>query len=199
MYSESVEKLIKLFSKFPTVGPRTATRFVFYLINQPKENTAELLKSIEELKKKTKVCSLCSKSFEGKEETCLICADPRRDKTMLMIVEKEVDLEAIEKTNQFKGLYYILGSTLSRLSEKNKKDLEDKVNKLIERIKKDSITEIILALNPTVESQNTALWLCRKLEPIGIKVSQLGRGLPIGAELEYADEQTLSSALDNRK
>lgn len=198
MYSPTTEKLIKLFSKFPTVGPRTATRFVFYLFKQPKENIEQLIEAIQNIQEKIKICSLCGKSFETKTELCAICADPRRNKTILCIIEKEMDLEAIEKTNQFKGLYFILGSSLSKLIHKNKKQFEEKAEVLIQRIETDKIKEVILALNPTSEGQNTVLWLKRQLEPLQTKTTQLGTGLPVGGELEYADQETLSSALKNR-
>lgn len=203
MYPPSIEKLIKLFSKFPTVGPRTAARFVFYLIKQDKEKTKELIKTLEELKDKTKTCFFCFNSFESEEEQklCPICADPTRNKSVVCLVEKEVDLEALEKTGKFKGLYFILGSTLSGFNrEEQKKRLEERLEKLIERIRdKKETKEIILALNPTAEGQTTFLWLKRKLEPTGVKLTQLGRGLPVGGELEYADEETLTSALESRK
>ena len=214
MYSPTIQRLIELFSKFPTVGPRTAARFVFYLIGQPREKINDLIKSIEQLKNKAKRCSLCFNSFESEQEEqklCPICADPRRDKTIVCIVEKEIDLEAIEKTTKFKGLYFILGSTISGFGkEEQKKRVEQRLNKLIERIKakpaseetitdKAKIKEIILALNPTTEGQITLLWLKRKLSSLGIKITQLGRGLPVGGELEYADEETLSSALESRR
>jgi recombination protein RecR len=203
MYSPTIQKLIDLFSKFPTVGPRTAARFVFYLTRLPKEKVDELLKAIEELKTKIKICPLCFNSFEGEGEKdiCSICQDPRRDKTILCLVEKEVDLEAIEKTGKFKGLYFVLGGTISGLEkEKEKERIEERVEKLENRIKENSeIKELILALNPTTEGQSTTLWLQRKLKNLGIKITQLGRGLPVGGELEYADEETLSSALESRK
>jgi recombination protein RecR len=201
MYSPTIQKLIELFSKFPTVGPRTAARFVFYLTRLPKEKVDELLKAIEELKTKIKICPLCFNSFEGTEELCPICQDPRRDKNIICLVEKEVDLEAIEKTGKFKGLYFVLGGTISGLEkEKEKERIEERVEKLENRIKENSeIKELILALNPTTEGQSTALWLQRKLKNLGIKITQLGRGLPVGGELEYADEETLSSALESRK
>ena len=200
MYSKSIEKLIKEFSKLPTVGPRTAGRFVFYLINKGEAESKELIKAIEEAQSKIKICSLCFKSFEGEGELCAVCADPRRDKNLICIVEKEMDLEALEATHQFKGFYFILGGLLSRLN-KNKEELEARLQNLITRIKNNEVRprcEVILALNPTAEGQNTALWLRRQLEPLGVKITQLGRGLPVGGELEYADEQTLSSALNNR-
>jgi len=227
MFSPTIEKLIKDFSKFPTVGPRTAARFVFYLIRTPKEKIEELIKSMEELKEKIKLCPLCFKSFEpaqisekleagkGEGELCPICQDPRRDKGIVCIIEKEIDLEAIEKTGKFKGFYFILGGTISGFEKKEqKKRIEERLEKLQNRIKKTKeIKEIILALNSITEAQNTTLWLKRKLEPLEIrtspsartlrssvlKITQLGQGLPKGGELEYADEETLSSAFENRK
>ncbi|MBZ9572793.1 recombination mediator RecR [Patescibacteria group bacterium] len=201
MFPPAIQKLIDLFSKFPTVGPRTAARFVFYLIRIPKEKIEELTKAIEELKSKIKLCPLCGNSFEGEEEFCPICSDGRRDKTLVCIVEKEVDLEAIEKTKKFKGVYFILGGTISGFERKKAKEkIEERVEKLINRIKEEQkIKEIILALNPTTEAQQTILWLQRKLKGLKIKITQLGRGLPKGGELEYADEETLSSAFEARK
>ncbi|MDP2864286.1 MAG: recombination mediator RecR [bacterium] len=213
MFSPHIQKLIDIFSKFPTVGPRTAARFVFYLIKIPEEKVEELIKSIEELKAKIKICPLCFKSFEpaqipekleaGKDEGefCSICQDASRDKTLICIIEKEVDLEAIEKTGKFKGFYFILGGTISKLEKaKQKEEIEKRIDKLIKRVEKDQIKEIILALNPTTEGQNTSLLLQRKLKNLGIKkITRLGQGLPVGGELEYADEETLSSALEGRK
>jgi len=201
MFSPHIQKLIDIFSKFPTVGPRTAARFVFYLIKTPTEKVEELIRAIEELKAKIKTCPLCFKSFEDEGEFCSICQDKIRDKTLICIIEKEFDLEAIEKTGKFKGLYFILGGTISRLEKpKQKEEVEKRIDKLIERVKKDQIKEIILALNPTIEGQNTSLLLQRRLKNLGIKkITRLGQGLPVGGELEYADEETLSSALESRR
>lgn len=207
MYPPAIQKLIDLFAKFPTVGPKTASRFVFYLIKIPKEKIEELTEAIEELKTKIKLCPLCFNSFEAEEELCPICSDSRRDKSLVCIVEKEVDLEAIEKTRKFKGLYFVLGGIISGFEkEKEKEKMEERVNKLIERIKGETsfakateVKEVILAINPTTEGQNTAWWLQRKLKSLNIKITQLGQGLPKGGELEYADEETLSSALESRR
>lgn len=200
MLSPSIEKLIKIFSQFPTVGPKTAGRFVFYLLQSPALTSQELIKSIQELKEKTKSCSLCHKIFEGQNSTlCEICSNPIRDKSIICIVEKEIDLEAIEKTNQYKGLYFILNNILSIMKKEiTQQDLETKVNQLSTRIKQNSIREIILAINPTLEGQNTMLWLKRKLKPLGVKITQLAKGIPLGGEIEYADEETITSALQGR-
>lgn len=198
MYSPSIQKLIDLFSKFPTIGPRTAARFVFYLMKISKEEVEELINSISNLKKTVKICSFCFNPFEGEGELCKICSDSSRDRTSLCIVEKETDLITLEKTKKYKGLYFILGGTVSTFK---KKDIEKlKTKELEERVKSHpEIKEIIIAINPTTEGEATALYLERLLKPLNIKITRLGRGLPVGAELEYADEETLGSALEGRK
>jgi len=219
MYPKTIQKLIDLFSKFPTVGPRTAARFVFYLMGLPKEEVDELLKGIIVLKKNVKLCSFCFNPFEPstssdqESELCEICKNPVRDKTLLCVVEKENDLISIEKTKKYNGLYFVLGGTVSTLKKEEIKKL--RVEQLIERIKNPakfgilnaSFKEVILAMNPTTEGETTALYLERILKPLKtrgepaepIKISRLARGLPVGAELEYADEETLKSALEGRK
>jgi len=203
MFSPSIQRLIGLFSKFPTVGPRTAARFVFYLLKLKKEEVEELLEAVSRLKEKVKLCSFCFKSFEGEKELCEICSNPKRDKTLLCVVEKETDLETIEKTKKFKGLYFILGGTVSKLKSPlfpHREDTEDlRTEKLLEKVKNSEIEEVILALNPTPEGETTALYLERLLRPVNKKITRLGRGLPVGAELEYADAETLGSALEGRK
>lgn len=201
MYSKTIQKLIEHFSKFPTVGRRTAERFVFYLMKTSKPEVRTLIESIAELKNKVKTCTSCFKSFEGEKELCSICSDAHRDKKVICVVEKEVDLESIEKTRKFKGTYLILGGTfLSAEQEKNKKEIEKRIEILINRIKKQSeLDEIILAINPTPAGNNTCLWIQRKLKPLNIKTTHLGLGLPVGGEIEYADGETISSALESRK
>ncbi|MDO8436146.1 MAG: recombination mediator RecR [bacterium] len=198
MYSPAIKKLIDLFSKFPTVGPRTASRFVFYLLKLPKEEIDSLISSIAELKSNVKICKLCFNPFQGESELCEICQDPRRDKTLFCVIEKETDLTSLEKTKKYQGFYFILGGTISTLK---KTDIEKlRIKELEERIKNSpEIQEIILATNPTTEGEATALYLERLLKPFGKKITRLGRGLPMGAELEYADEETLSSAIKGRR
>ena len=198
MYSPSIRKLIDLFSKFPTVGPRTAARFVFYLLKLPKEEIENLISSINELKNNIKICKLCFNPFQGDGEICEICQKPSRGKSLLCLVEKETDLISIEKTKKYNGLYFILGGTVPVLK---KTDIEKlRVKELEERIKSHpEIKEIILATNPTTEGEATALYLERLLKPFNKKITRLGRGLPVGGELEYADEETLSSALESRR
>jgi len=198
MKSLSAEKLIKIFSKFPTVGPRTAARFVFYLIQKPKEEIEELINAISEIKNKVKTCSSCFNPFEGEGELCQVCSDPMRDKTLLCIVEKETDLISFEKIKKYKGLYFILGGTVSSLKKTDFEKL--RINALEERLKNHpEIEEIIIAFNSTTEGETTALYLERLLKPLNKKITQLGKGLPMGAELEYADDETLGAALEGRK
>lgn len=217
MYPNSIQKLIDSFSKFPTVGPRTASRFVFYLLKLPKEEIAKLISAIADLKNKIKLCEFCFNPFEsfdaaqgkGEDELCEICKNGSRDKSLLSIVEKESDLISLENTKKYKGRYFILGGTISALK---KADIEKlRIKELQDRIKNHpEIQEIILAINPTAEGEATALYLERLINELNKKtrldspsstrrVTRLGRGLPVGAELEYADEETLSSALEGRK
>lgn len=207
MYSSTIQNLIEQFSKFPTVGPRTAARFVFYLLRLDQKEIDELVSSVLKLKS-VRVCRFCFNYFEPKnqlEHLCKICSEPGRDRTILSIVEKETDLISIEKTLKYKGLYFILGKTVSGLK---KKDIEKlRLKELKERIENPKnfglldaqFKEIIIATNPTTEGEATALYLERALKPLNKKITRLGRGLPVGGELEYADEETLSSALEGRK
>lgn len=197
MYSSSVEKLIKLFAKFPTIGHRTAARFVFYLISKNDQEMEELIQAIKDIKK-IKTCPQCFNRFEGEKELCEICSNPSRDKSLICIVEKETDLESIEKIKKYQGLYLVLGGTVSMLKKDDINKL--RIKELEQRIQNHSeIKEIILALNPTTEGEATSLYLERILKPLNKKITRLGRGLPTGGELEYADEQTLRDALESRK
>lgn len=214
-YPPSIQKLIALFSKFPTVGPRTAARFVFYLLKSSDAELKEIANSIAVLKSTVKQCSFCFNPFEpfdttqgkpsnaaqGKDDLCDICRDPRRNQTMLCIVEKETDLIPIEKTKKYPGRYFILGGALSRFNREDLKDL--RTEELLARVGQKDIQEIILAFNSTTEGEATSLYVTRLLKPFdtaqGKKITKLARGLPLGGELEYADEETLGSALDGRK
>lgn len=201
MYPPIIQKAIDLFSKFPTVGPRTAVRFVFYLIKLPQEKFEELSSSINDLRKSIKICPSCFNPFDPsaapKQEICSICSNNSRDKGLLCVVEKEADLESIEKTKRYKGLYFVLGGTIS-LRKNNEKKI--RIEELKEKIKKGNFQEVIIATNPTAEGETTALLIERSLALFFQgRISRLGRGLPMGGELEYADPDTLISALDSRK
>lgn len=206
MYPVSIQKLINLFSRFPGIGPKVAARFVFYLLKKSKKEIEELTFSISSLKEKIKICRLCFNTFEpisvNKLDICEICSNNSRDKTLLCVVTNETDLGTIEKTKKYKGFYFILGGTLPALKKADAKKLEiqERIEILEKRIKKSpEIRELILALNPTTEGETTALYLERILKSSDKKITRLGRGLPVGGELEYADEETLSFALEGRK
>src|SRR3989344_3449359 len=202
MYPPSIQKLIELFQKFPTIGPRTASRFVFYLLKLPSSEIEELLLSIQQFRQSTKLCSWCFSPFDTKTDEqnqglCAICRNPARDKTLLCVVEKESDLEALEKTKSYTGLYFVLGGNVGQLK---KEDLQNiRVEELKARLKSQNPKEVILATNLTTEGETTALYLERVLQPLGVEIKRLGRGLPIGSELEYADEETLRQALAARR
>lgn len=199
---DSIKKLTELFAKFPTVGPRTAGRFVFYLINHPKEMANELIIAIEELKNNIRFCVFCFQPFEtiGQQNLCSICSDNLRNKQQLCIIEKENDLLSIENTKKYKGLYFILGGTLT-LRKTNGENL--RIKELKERVKNNDFNEIIIALNPTPEGKSTSVLVQRALKELpqfsSLKITHLAKGLPVGGELEYADEETLESAFEGRK
>lgn len=198
MYSPSIQNLIDKFSKFPTVGPRTAARFVFYLMRQDTKTIKELLSAIADLKNKIKICPNCFDTYESEKPLCPVCADSKRDKTQLCVVASETDLASIEKTKIYKGLYFILGGTVSGLKKESDKHLRTPA--LVERVRSNSgINEVILAINPTSEGLATIQYLNEKLKPLGKKITRLGLGLPMGGELEYADGETLTSAISGRK
>ncbi len=209
MYPKAVQNLIDIFSKFPGVGRRSAARFVFYLLKASKEDVEELLSAVTELRVNIALCSFCFNPFDSREDgdatLCTICRDSGRDATLLCIVEKESDLEALEKTKKYNGLYFILGGTVGQLRREDLKKIRvDTLKEYIANPTKAGLSpttfsEIILAMNPTTEGEATMLYLERILEPLKIKTTRLGRGLPMGGEMEYADEETLTSALESRR
>ena len=203
MNPSSIQKLIDLFSKFPTIGRRTASRFVFYLIRSSDEEFSDLIKSLKELRENISVCAFCFNPFEvspSEKKFCEICINKLRDKNTLCLVEKESDLRAIENTKKYNGIYFVLGGTISSPKEEEIKKIRTK--ELEERVKKlKNLKEIIIATNFTPEGESTAFYIERRLNEISpsIKITRLGRGLPVGGELEYADEETLENALQGRK
>lgn len=195
---DSIKKLTDLFAKFPTVGPRIAGRFVFYLLKLSKEQIDEILNAIQELKNKVKICSFCFNPHENDNSLCLICQNPSRDKKLLCIVEKETDLISIENTGRYKGLYFILGGTITM---RNPSGDHLRLDALKDRAMKSNLSEIIIALNPTPEGRATTVLVEKAIKeaPCNGKITHLAKGLPVGGELEYADEETLESAFEGRK
>lgn len=192
MYPKSFKRLIDHFSSLPSVGPKMAERLVLYLFKQDKEKINDFAQSLEDIKT-LKTCQKCFNIAE--DERCEICKNPQRDQHTLCVVEDPLDIISIEKTGAFKGLYHVLGGVIFLGSEKDNL----KIPQLIERVRTESIQEVILAANPTTEGDATILYLKSKLRDFDLKITRLARGLATGGDIEYADEITLSSALTNRR
>ena len=192
-YPEAIQNLIEKLSTLPSVGPKTAERYVFHLLKQSEEKLKGLAAAISELKEKTKVCSNCFTLAEN--DICPICADQNRRSGILCIVENSQDLAAIEATKQYDGRYFVLGGLINTINEVRPEDLN--IRKLLTRIKNEDIKELILALNFTLEGETTAMYLTKILKD-HLKITRLAKGLPAGSNLEYADELTLGNALKYR-
>lgn len=204
---DSIEELKNLFSKFPTIGSRTAGRFVYYLLKLPKKNIDELVLAIQKLKNKVKLCEFCFNPFEPLNATqdrsagqlCPICSNPGRNKNLLCVVEKENDLLTLENTKKYNGLYFILGGTVATMRKEDVSGI--RIEEFRKTISKGAFSEIIVALNPTPEGRATSVLVEGAIKEIvpNAKITHLAKGIPVGGELEYADEETLESALDGRK
>lgn len=205
---DAIKKLTDLFAKFPTIGQRTASRFVFYLISLPKERVQELANALLDITNNVSFCQFCFNPHELKAPLCDICQTATRNRLILCIVEKETDLLAIEKTKRYKGLYFIIGNSLPLFKHQDPNAL--RLPELSQRLKNPkkfgldtpAFTEIIIALNPTPEGKATSLLVERTLKevlPSTTKITHLAKGIPVGGELEYADEETLESAFEGRR
>jgi recombination protein RecR len=202
-FPKSVKNLIDAFERLPGIGPKGATRLVFYLLNTPKSYVNDLATALVKMKEETKICKKCFSVSE--KEICSICDDSHRNHWQICVVEKAIDVMAIENMGGFKGVYHVLGGVINPLDHVGPDDL--KIDELINRIENilsdnsENINclEIILATNPTMEGEATALYIKKRLENLKIKISRIGSGLPIGADLEYADQATLCRALDGRR
>lgn len=194
-YPENIRRLIDIFSSFPTIGPKTAERVVLHILSHNQKFFDEFSSAIRNLKGKILRCSECNNFSDA--SPCNICSDPARESGTLCIVAKPQDVYAIEKTNLYRGKYSILGGTVDPLERITLESLN--FEKILERVKKNSIREVILAFNPTIEGETTILAVQKQLLTLGIKITRLARGLPMGADIEYADEITLGDALKGRK
>lgn len=190
-----VQALINEFSKLPTVGPKTAARLVFHLLNRPRHEAQALSEAILAIKDKVRFCSICFSLTE--REPCEICTDEERDRSILCVVAEAKDIFAIERTGAYKGRYHVLGGLISPMDGIGTSQL--RVKELVERVASEDPKEIILATNPNAEGEATALYLSRLLHSLGPTLSRLAYGLPIGSDLDYADEVTLARALDGRR
>jgi recombination protein RecR len=191
--TDSIDKLIEEFSKLPGIGQKSAQRLAFYVLKIRKEEAKKLAQAILGVKDKVTYCSVCFNLTE--DDPCKICKDKKRDSSIICVVEEANDVVAIEKTNQFKGLYHVLGGVLSPLNGIGPDEL--RIKELMLRLKK-GVKEVILATNPSTEGEATAVYLSKLIKPMRIKVTRIARGLPAGGDLEYADMATLSKALEGR-
>lgn len=198
MLPDHIQNLINQLSKLPDIGPRAATRLVFYLLNQDQQELTEFSSLIKNLKSEVELCGQCF-NLTSKDQLCSICQDKKRNSAKICIVETSLNILPIERTKQFDGLYHILGGLISPINGMGPEEL--KINELIKRCKdnKSKIIEIIFALSPTTEGDTTTLYIERLLKPLEIKTSRLARGLSAGSDLEYIDEHTLSNAMRERK
>ena len=194
-FTRPLAKLIEEFQKFPGVGPKSAQRMAFYILDMTTESAENLASSILEAKEKVKHCSVCFNLSEA--DPCEICCDTRRDRHTICVIAEPRDLIALERTREYKGLYHVLTGLISPLEGKGPEQLS--IKELINRVPTDDVKEVILAINPTVEGDATVLYLSKLIKPLDVKVTRIAFGLPVGADLEYADDVTLSRALEGRR
>ncbi len=194
-YAEPVARLIEALQRLPGIGPKTAQRLAFFLLKRPADEVRELAAALVAVKDRIVYCRTCFNVTD--EDPCRICADPARDGRLICVVEEPNDLLAMERTGEYRGRYHVLLGALSPLDGIGPEDL--KVRELLARLDAGGATEVILATNPNVEGEATALYLAKLLRPLGVKVTRIARGLPVGGDLEYADQVTLSKALEGRR
>ncbi len=195
MFGGLVQDLIDELGRLPGIGPKSAQRIAFFLLKVPREDALRLANVIAEVKDKVSFCCRCFNVTEG--ELCAVCLDPRRDPTLLCVVEDARDIVAIEKTQDFRGRYHVLQGAINPLEGIGPEQL--RIGELLRRLEDDEIVEVILCTNPNLEGDATAMYLSRHLRPLGVKVTRLASGLPVGGDLEYADELTLGRALEGRR
>ncbi len=195
LYSPSIEKLIESFEKLPSIGHKTAARLAFYILNSSKEETEEFVSSIINAKKNLKYCSCCFNISDT--DPCTICGNPKRDKDVICVVEDVRDIIAMEKTHEFKGVYHVLHGSISPMNGIGPDDI--KIKELLARLMDGKVKEVILATNPRVEGEATAMYISKLIKPLGIKVTRIAHGIPVGGDLEYTDEITLTKALEGRR
>ena len=195
MYEGIIQELIDELGKLPGIGPKSAQRIAFHIVQSERVDINHLVDVLRLVKEKVRFCSKCFNVAE--EEECKICRDPRRDNTTICVVEESKDVLAIEKTREFKGTYHVLGGAISPIDGVGPENL--RIKELMTRLSETTIGEIIIATDPNLEGEATATYLTRLLKPLGIKVSRLASGLPVGGDLEYADEITLGRAFEGRR
>lgn len=194
-YAEPVAKLIEELGKLPGIGPKTAQRLAFYILNTDTGTASGLARAIVDARDKIRYCSVCSNLTDV--DPCFICSGDRRDKSVICVVEEPRDVVAVEKTRDYKGLYHVLQGAISPMDGIGPEDL--RVKELLPRLQTGEVKEIVVATNPNIEGEATAMYLARLIKPLGIKVTRIAHGLPVGGDLEYADEVTLAKAFEGRR
>ena len=193
-FSPSIEKLIESFERLPSIGYKTAVRLAFYMLNASKEETDNFIKSIQDAKNNLKLCSKCYNISDT--DPCEICSNPSRDQSKICVVEDVKDVVAIEKIHEYKGLYHVLHGTISPMDGVGPEDI--KIKELLARLMDGTVKEVILATNPKVEGEATAMYISKLIKPMGITTTRLAHGIPVGGDLEYTDEFTLGKAFEGR-
>ena len=193
-YSDSINTLIEELASLPNIGPKSAQRLAFHILNLPEKRVEQLAESIVTARKKICFCKRCFNLSDS--EICPICSNPKRDNSTIMVVEEPSDLAAYEKTGQYQGLYHVLHGAISPIDNISPEDI--RIKELLMRLTSGEVSEVIMATNPTVNGTATAVYIQKLLKPMGIKVTRIAHGIPVGADLEYADEVTLSKALEGR-
>ena len=194
-FAPSIARLIDELKRLPGIGQKTAQRLAFYLLRVDRAQALALSDAIREAKEKIRECSICNNITDS--DPCLFCASPTRSKNIICVVEDATNIQAIEKTRQFNGLYHVLGGALSPLQGIGPEQL--KIKSLVDRIARGGVEEVIAATNPTVEGEATAVYLSKLLKPLGIRVTRIGMGVPVGSDLEFADEVTMWKAMEGRR
>jgi recombination protein RecR len=192
---EPVTRLIEAFAQLPGIGPKTASRLTFYLLRRPAEQAQALADALLDLKQRIVFCSVCFNITEA--SPCAICQDEGRDRSIVCVVEEPLDVLAIDRTGEYRGLYHVLHGSISPVEGIGPDEL--RINELLARLQAQPVGEVLLATNPNLEGEATAMYLARLLQPLGVRVTRLARGLPVGGDLEYADAVTLSRALEGRR
>ncbi|HKQ57637.1 MAG TPA: recombination mediator RecR [Candidatus Eisenbacteria bacterium] len=196
MYSSKyLELLVEELAKLPSIGQKTAQRLALHILRSSKDDSLRLSDAIRAVKERVGLCAVCGNFSD--EDPCRLCADPQRDATLVCVVEQPGDVMAFERTGQFRGRYHVLGGALSPLDGTHPEDL--RIKPLLERLRDDTVREVILATNPNVAGEATALYLSKLLAPLGVRVTRIARGVPMGSDLEYSDQVTLARALEGRR
>ncbi|HBM79687.1 MAG TPA: recombination protein RecR [Clostridiaceae bacterium] len=194
LYPAPVAKLIEEFSKLPGIGSKTAQRLAFFVLNMPEGEVKGLSSAIIEAKQKIRYCSVCGNLTDI--DPCIICRNTSRDKSLICVVEEPRDVVAMEKTREFKGIYHVLHGAISPMEGIGPNDIS--IKELISRVNKGDVKEVIVATNPNVEGEATAMYIAKIIKPFGVKVTRIAHGVPVGGDIEYADEVTLTKALEGR-